>query len=249
VDDFGPGGGDDVPVNHNAQEPSERGGLDLEVLSDREREVLALALTGLSARAMADQLTLTEATIRSHLSRIYAKVGVEGRVELLAKLNSHPLAPESPPLSPPVQPAPSRPHRAWPVVAALAISAVFVGVGALFLWLRPDLPPSTNLATVSQLVAQGQATNLDLHGETLTVTTKDGHRYRVDRVGGAAFSEILLPEALRANVEVIISSGDTLTPASILGPVSAFAPPIVLLVAALIVFRRFRHPPHLSPAS
>jgi DNA-binding CsgD family transcriptional regulator len=122
-----------VSVNHSAVEQSERGGIDLEVLSDREREVLALALTGLSAKAIADQFTLTQATIRSHLSRIYAKVGVGGRVELLAKLKSQPPDRESSPPSLPVQPAPPRRHRLWPVMAAVAISVVVVG--ALFLWL------------------------------------------------------------------------------------------------------------------
>src|SRR5512140_3868972 len=58
----------------------------LDALSDREREVLDLALAGLSAREIAERLTLTEATIRSHLARIYAKLGVSGRVELMAKL-------------------------------------------------------------------------------------------------------------------------------------------------------------------
>jgi DNA-binding CsgD family transcriptional regulator len=230
-------------------EQNARGGVDLEVLSDREREVLALALTGLSAKAIADQLTLTQATIRSHLSRIYAKVGVGGRVELLANLKSQPPDRESSPPSLPVQPSPPRRHRLWPVMAALAISVVVVGTGALFLWLRPDLPPSTNLATVSQFVAQGQATSLDLHGDTLTVTTNDGRQYRVAGVDGAAFSEILTPKVLGSNVQVTISKGDELTPASILGPVSAFAPLIVLLVVGLVVFRRLRRPPRFSPAA
>src|SRR5205823_723380 len=45
------------------------------------------ALDGLSARAIASRLSLTEATVRSHLSAIYSKLGVAGRVELLARQN------------------------------------------------------------------------------------------------------------------------------------------------------------------
>jgi len=59
--------------------PNERAGGELTALSAREREVLELALAGLSARAIAERLTLPEATIRSHLARIYAKLGVGGR--------------------------------------------------------------------------------------------------------------------------------------------------------------------------
>jgi DNA-binding CsgD family transcriptional regulator len=238
-------------VNHNAADQSERGGVDLAALSEREREVLDLALMGLSARAMADRLTLTEATIRSHLSRIYAKVGVSGRVELLAQLGGRPTDQGSPPSSPPVQPAPPRRRRVWPVVTALAVPLVIVSAGALFLWLRPDLPPSTNLATVSQIVDQEQATSLDLRGDTLFVTTADGRHYRVDGVGQAAFGEIALrAEAnIGATVEVSISRGDSLTPASIVGIVSAFAPLILLVAVALVIFRRLHRPPRLSPAS
>ena len=56
--------------------------IDPAALTDREREVLELALAGLSARSIAGRLSLGEATVRSHLSRIYAKLGVAGRGEL-----------------------------------------------------------------------------------------------------------------------------------------------------------------------
>ena len=251
MDDIARGGGDDYLVDHSAAEQNERGGVDLAALSGREREVFDLALNGLSARAIADRLTLTEATIRSHLSRIYAKLGVSGRVELLAQLNGRPPHQGSPPSSPSIEPVPPRRRRMWLVVTALAVPLVIVSAGALFLWLRPDLPPSTNLATVSKLVDQGQATSLDVRGDTLFVTTADGRHYRVDGVGQAAFGEIALrAEAnIGATVEVSISRGDTVTLASIVGIVSAFAPPILLVAVALLIFRRLRRPPRFSPAS
>jgi DNA-binding CsgD family transcriptional regulator len=62
--------------------------LDLSPLSPRESEVLDVAVQGLSARDIARRLSLTEATVRSHLSAAYSKLGVSGRVELLARMNT-----------------------------------------------------------------------------------------------------------------------------------------------------------------
>ena len=122
--------------------------------------------------------------------------------------------------------------------------------GASFLWLRPDLPPSTDLATVSRLVDQRQATNLDLRGETLFVTTADGRHYRVAGVGQATFDA--MASQAKANtgttVEFSIASGDAPTPASVAVLVSAFGPLILLLVVSLVVFRRVRRPPQLRSA-
>lgn len=42
------------------------------------------ALGGGTTRDIAQALFLTEATVRTHLTRIYEKVGVRGRIELLA---------------------------------------------------------------------------------------------------------------------------------------------------------------------
>ena len=56
----------------------------LSVLTPAGQGVLDLALTGVTARQIATQLSLSEATVRSHLSSIYVKLGVSGRVALLA---------------------------------------------------------------------------------------------------------------------------------------------------------------------
>jgi DNA-binding CsgD family transcriptional regulator len=61
--------------------------LDRSLLSPREGEVLDVAIQGLSVRQIAERLSLTEATVRSHLSATYSKLGVSGRVELLARMN------------------------------------------------------------------------------------------------------------------------------------------------------------------
>jgi DNA-binding CsgD family transcriptional regulator len=69
-------------MNHAAEGPLP---LDLDRLSPAERRVVDHALAGRSAREIADLLVLSEATVRSHLSRIYTKLGVGGQVELLAR--------------------------------------------------------------------------------------------------------------------------------------------------------------------
>lgn len=56
----------------------------LSALTPAEQAVLDQALTGVTAREIAEHLSLSEATVRSHLSSIYVKLGVSGRVALLA---------------------------------------------------------------------------------------------------------------------------------------------------------------------
>jgi ATP/maltotriose-dependent transcriptional regulator MalT len=50
-----------------------------ERLSDRELEVLGLIARGNSNREAAGQLLISEATIKTHLLHIYAKLGVSDR--------------------------------------------------------------------------------------------------------------------------------------------------------------------------
>ncbi|MBZ5556218.1 MAG: response regulator transcription factor [Acidobacteriia bacterium] len=53
-------------------------------LSAREREVLALAAIGLANKEVADRLDISEATVKTHLTHIFQKVGVRSRTELAA---------------------------------------------------------------------------------------------------------------------------------------------------------------------
>ena len=78
---------DDGVVSDSQRAPSRHGPLDLSSLSEREREILSAAVTGLAAREIAARFTISEATVRSHLVSIYAKLGVTGRVDLLARIN------------------------------------------------------------------------------------------------------------------------------------------------------------------
>ncbi|MFE1983640.1 response regulator [Streptomyces mirabilis] len=50
-------------------------------LSAREREVLRLVAGGLSNRAIADQLAISERTARTHVSRLLAKLGLSSRTQ------------------------------------------------------------------------------------------------------------------------------------------------------------------------
>jgi DNA-binding NarL/FixJ family response regulator len=50
-----------------------------EALSPRELEILGAVARGLSNRAIARQLYVSEATVKTHLLRIYAKLGVDDR--------------------------------------------------------------------------------------------------------------------------------------------------------------------------
>ncbi|MET7526714.1 response regulator transcription factor [Streptomyces sp900116325] len=50
----------------------------------RETEVLALVAEGLSNQAIGNRLHLTEGTVKSHLARIYVKLGVDSRTAAVA---------------------------------------------------------------------------------------------------------------------------------------------------------------------
>lgn len=51
-------------------------------LTRREREILAAIVTGLTNREIAEKLSISEDTVKHHLSRIFDKVGVSRRLEL-----------------------------------------------------------------------------------------------------------------------------------------------------------------------
>jgi len=56
------------------------------LLTQREREVAALAASGLPSRLIAARLVLSSRTVENHLQRLYGKLGVTGRAELAAVL-------------------------------------------------------------------------------------------------------------------------------------------------------------------
>ncbi|MEU6880373.1 response regulator transcription factor [Streptomyces sp. NPDC046712] len=69
--DRAPGTGGDAPAVHR----------DLAVLTPREREVLTLMGRGLSNTELAEVLTLSEATVKTHVARIFAKLALRDRAQ------------------------------------------------------------------------------------------------------------------------------------------------------------------------
>jgi DNA-binding NarL/FixJ family response regulator len=64
-----------------------------EELSARELEVLRLLVTGASNKTIAAQLNLSENTIKTHISRIFGKLGVQSRAEAVAAALQRGMAP------------------------------------------------------------------------------------------------------------------------------------------------------------
>jgi len=63
------------------------GSLNWEVLSVREREIMRLAAEGLSNKAIARQLNVSEGTVKVHLHNIYQKLDIKSRFTLAALVN------------------------------------------------------------------------------------------------------------------------------------------------------------------
>lgn len=98
-------------------------------LTRAEREVLTILLTGAHNRQIAEQLFVTEATVRTHLTHIYAKLEVDGRAALIATFR-----PDGPLRS--SEPVPTKPRggiQPWIIFGIAAAMIVwFVATFAFF---------------------------------------------------------------------------------------------------------------------
>ena len=68
-----------------AREIRLRSGEERPVLTPREREILALTADGHSAPEIAERLTLSPTTVRTHLQHLYDKLGVSDRAAAVAE--------------------------------------------------------------------------------------------------------------------------------------------------------------------
>ncbi|MEU8583017.1 response regulator transcription factor [Streptomyces abikoensis] len=69
----------------------------LEGLTDREREILGLIGEGLTNRQIGQELYLAEKTVKNHISRLLAKLGVERRVQAAVIATEALVAEQQPP--------------------------------------------------------------------------------------------------------------------------------------------------------
>jgi DNA-binding NarL/FixJ family response regulator len=65
--------------------PKPKGGAEMEQLTERERELLALMAHGKHYKEVADALNISTDTVRSHIRRIYKKLQVHSRTEAVVK--------------------------------------------------------------------------------------------------------------------------------------------------------------------
>ncbi len=75
----------DRMIRYFAHAPVQPSQIAFPELTEREREVLTLIAQGLTNRAIADRLVLSEKTVRNHVSNIFAKLQVADRAEAIIR--------------------------------------------------------------------------------------------------------------------------------------------------------------------
>jgi DNA-binding NarL/FixJ family response regulator len=72
-------------IEHHVSGPAPSSGVPsaLASLTEREREVLALVASGLANNEIAERLFVSEATVKTHMNRLLAKLGQRSRAQLV----------------------------------------------------------------------------------------------------------------------------------------------------------------------
>jgi len=78
--------------NNNGGRPVNDSQKQIDTISTREAEVINLVGMGLKNKAIANRLSISETTVRHHLTSVYRKLNVSGRLELAIFAYRHKLA-------------------------------------------------------------------------------------------------------------------------------------------------------------
>lgn len=190
-------------------------------LTAAERPVLDAALRGLTVREIAAELVLGETTIKTHLAHIYAKLGVRGRIDLLAKRqrgqSSASPATEEPTLGR------SRDvgersivlsSRRWVLPGLIAVAVVgLAGVGLL------TLQPADKPADLERLVVADGVQAMELRGSTLVITTQWSSQTRIANVDPAVVRQLAIDHSVPLSVSSATGAESAGGPIALIGGV------------------------------
>lgn len=209
-------------------------------LTAAERTVLGAALRGLTVREIAAELVLGETTVKTHLAHIYAKLGVRGRIELLATLQSPPRA-DSPATE---ESAPARGSdsvgrgilgvsRRLMLPGLIAVAAVGLAiVGSL------ALQPADKPADLERLLANDGVQSLELRGSTLLITTQWSSQTQIANVDPATVRQLAIDYSVPLSVTSAAGAESGAGPIALLVGLSALAVAIALFIRRLPSRRR-----------
>ena len=82
-------------LSHLGTDPSGFGARDENGLTERELEIVRLVASGYKNKEVGHQLTISERTVKTHLTNIFQKLGVRDRVGLVMYALKHGLTPQS----------------------------------------------------------------------------------------------------------------------------------------------------------
>jgi DNA-binding CsgD family transcriptional regulator len=165
-------GGSSLDPPEQSSEPEVRM-TELASLTPSERRVFDEAMLGLTTHEIAARLFLTEATVKSHLAHIYDKLGVRGRVDLLARLKSIPRTAsrtESPLMTPRGRLPPWTPPI---LLLGIAIVVLMVGFSAGITTRAGHL----TLDELASFMDRGLIALIKVEGDSIVATTNDGRTY------------------------------------------------------------------------